>query len=312
MLWVILAALGATANAAYFIATKRLLATFDRDVLAAGGFFATGIFLLTFALLRGIPPPGDELLMAVAATTLLNIVATTLVFRALSTTDISLAVPMISFTPVFLIATSFLLLGETPSPLGIAGICIIVAGSYVLNLSSAHTRWSDPIRAILKNRGTASMLLVAFIYAIALNFDKMVVLNSDPVFGSSLVCLALGVSFFLIGQVKAWHRRAIHDGTGRRIPPDAGTAERDRSSLEPYHAGVLVFVIIGLLVTVEAVSVNYAFTMQITPYVIAIKRMSIILTVFYGTLIAREGDVARRLAGALLMVAGAVLIILSG
>lgn len=81
--------------------------------------------------------------------------------------------------------------------------------------------------------------------------------------------------------------------------------------MAPYLAGATAFLIIGALLTVESVAINYAFTLQIVPYVIAIKRMSIIITVVYGTMIAAEGETCRRLAGAGLMVAGAVMIILS-
>ncbi len=312
MLWILFSALGAAANAGYFIATKKLLATIDKNVLAAGSFFVTGIFLFILALIRGIPPLGNELVMAIAATSVLNIIATTLVYRALSTTDISLAVPMISFTPIFLIATSFLLLGEIPTPLGIAGICVIVTGSYILNLSQAHTSFADPFRAILRNRGSVSMLAVAFLYSIALNFDKMVVLNSDPVFGSALVCLVLGISFFLIRQVSVFHHNIGRADPACPVPQRIIAQAKRQTTIDPYIASALAFAGIGIMLTIESVTINYAFTLQIVPYVIAIKRMSIILIVFYGTLIAHEGEVLRRLAGAGFMVAGAILIILSG
>jgi len=45
------------------------------------------------------------------------------------------------------------------------------------------------------------------------------------------------------------------------------------------------------------------------PYVIAIKRMSLILIVLYGTIVFREKELVRRLSGAGLMVLGAVLIL---
>jgi uncharacterized membrane protein len=44
--------------------------------------------------------------------------------------------------------------------------------------------------------------------------------------------------------------------------------------------------------------------------VIAIKRMSIIIVVLYGAFVFGEKDMVRRLFGALLMVAGAVMIVL--
>lgn len=312
MLWIFLAAAGATVNAAYYIVTKRLLYTIDRNVLAAGGFFVTGVFLFILALIRGIPPLGNELFIAIAATSVLNIIATTLVFRALAITDISLAIPMLSFTPIFLILTSFVLLHEIPTLLGVTGICVIVTGSYVLNLSSPHTSFFDPFRAILKDRGSASMLIVAFLYAIALNFDKKVVLNSDPVFGSALVYLVIGISFFVIGQVSVQHDRTVQNRTSLPANQLPATPVQQPWLMEPYFAGVLAFATIGILLAIESVTINYAFMMQIVPYVIAIKRMSIILTVLYGTIVAREGEALLRLTGAGLMVAGAVLIILAG
>jgi len=311
MLWFPLASLGAACDGAYYIVIKRMLATMDRYVLAAGGYLTTGLLLFFLALVRGIPPVGIDLFPAIAATTALNIVATMLVFQALSTTDISLAVPMISFTPIFLIATSFLLLGEVPTPLGIAGICVIVAGSYFLNLSMSHKKLLDPLTAILKNRGTASMLIVAFLYSVSLNFDKMVVLNSDPVFGSAFVCLLLGVSFFLIGQASVLHERREKRGAGYTNKLEPSPEVSPSGIMAPYLTGGTAFLVIGALLTIESVAINSAFTLQIVPYVIAIKRMSIIITVVYGTMIAAEGEVYRRLAGAGLMVAGATIIILS-
>jgi drug/metabolite transporter (DMT)-like permease len=298
MLWFVLAALAAVFDAAYYISTKKFLERIDPNVLASGGFFFTGIFLLAISLVRGIPPAGEHLLLAIAGTSILNVIATTLVFRALASTDISLAVPMISFTPIFLIGTSFLFLRELPTPLGVAGIITIVTGSYVLNLSSSHRRFLDPLRSILWNRGTAYMLVVAFIYAISLNFDKMVVINSDPVFGSSLVFLVLGICFFIISKV--FELKNAHFIRHAAV---------DRP---PSRTELAVFVFIGLIITFEAVMINTAFTMQIVPYVIAIKRMSIIITVLYGAFVFREVEVVRRIGGAMLMVAGAVLIVLSG
>lgn len=181
MLWIFLSLVGATANACYYIATKKLLETLDARVLAAGSFLTCGTVLLALSFTGGIPVAGDQLFMAVMATTVLNVIGTTLVFRALSSTDISLSVPMIAFTPVFLIATSFLLLHEIPAFTGMCGICITVAGAYVLYLNGSVTNYCEPFRSILENPGSRAMLLVALIYAFTLGFDKITVLNSDPV-----------------------------------------------------------------------------------------------------------------------------------
>lgn len=304
MLWIIPSALGAVTNAVYYISIKKFLQRVEPHILASGSFFFAGIFLFITATINGIPPFGDHLFIAIAGTSILNIIAIVLTFRALASTDISLSVPMISFTPIFLIGTSFIFLHELPSVIGIAGICIFVLGSYVLNISSEHRRFFEPLMSIFQNRGSMYMLIVAFLYSVALNFDKMVVMNSDPVFGSSLVCLVLGSSFFIISLYSSsGNRLGIHRGSKvtRQV--------RVRALLNSCRTEVTTFIFIGLLLTIESIAINSAFTLQIVPYVIAIKRMSIIITVLYGAFVFREDEVMHRLSGAALMVAGAILII---
>lgn len=308
MLWFVLSIIGATADAGYYISVKNFLQTTDPHILAAGGYSCTGIILLLISWIHGFPAIGDDFAGALIASSALGIFAILLSFAALKHTDISLAVPMISFTPFFLILTAFLLLHELPSPLGIAGIVTIVAGSYVLNLSSSHKKLADPFRAIVTNRGVVFMLIVSLIYAVAINFDRIIVANSDPVFGSSIACLVLGLSFVVISvATRLRDRKSSKSLSEQGGPQKRGVAPETAPVL--HYAGP--FALLGVLLSVAAVSINSAYTLQIVPYVIAIKRMSIIITVLYGAFVFREDEVVRRVAGAALMVAGAVLIVVS-
>jgi len=308
MLWVLLALTGAVTNAGYYVTTKKMLQSINPHVLAAGSFLTTALFLLLVSSHSGIPVIGDRFLFAVSITASLNIIATLLTYRALATTDISLAVPMISFTPVFLIGTSFLLLHELPTIGGAIGILIIVSGSYVLNLSPGQKSIADPIRSIARHPGVLYMLVVAFLYSITVNFDKMVVQESDTVFGSAILFVVLGSAFVIIALFSC-----LDACTLRWIKKDLPKT----TELKPVFPGFRyrwvagAFIFIGLLITLEAMVINYAYTLQIVPYVIAFKRMSIVLTVLIGAIVFRESDLGRRLAGAVLMVLGAVLILVT-
>ncbi|MDD5143660.1 DMT family transporter [Methanoregula sp.] len=304
MFWALFSGIGACANAAYFIANKKFLQTVEPDILAASGFLFTSLFLLTIVTVRGIPTLGADFFLAVFVTSAINVVATTLTLRALKSTDISLAVPMLSFTPLFLVVTAALILHEVPSFIGIAGIITIVAGSYVLNTSAEHTNLLDPFRAMISHPGILSMFVVSFLYAIAIGFDKMVVLNSDVVFGSGVVFLVLGSAFLLIHLLK---RLSTTVGTGTlSISSASGTGFINI----PLRDLLVPGIVIGVIITIEAITINTAYLDQIAPYVIAIKRMSILITVLYGTLVFREKDLFRRISGAVLMVGGAILILL--
>jgi len=286
MVWSLFAVSGAVLTAVYYILIKRYLRDVDLHVLAGGVFLATAAILAVFSLIRGIPEIGPGFWPAAAVTSFLNVIASLLYFKALRMTDISLTVPMLSFTPVFLIGTSFLILGESPGSAGLAGIFLIGGGSYVLN-TSPRAGLLDPFRSVFRNRGVLYMLGVAFLFSISANFDKQVVLHSDPFYGSAVVFGVLGV-FFLIEA-------------GRRTPDLAAVFRMHWSR----------FLLAGGAQALAAVAVNIAFTLQIVPYVISLKRLSIFFAVLFGGIFLREPEIVRRGIGAAIMLAGMILIVLS-
>ena len=306
MLWIFLALLGAVTNATYFIIVKRYITSLDPKLLTGIGFAFGGCLLFLLSALRGFPIIGPDFFAAVAITSFLNILGLSLIFKALSSSDLSLSVPMLSFTPAILIGTSYIILHEVPSMFGFAGICIIVSGSYVLNIAEEHEHYLDPIKAMMRNRGSWYMLIVAFLFAVSINFDKIALLNSDPFFGMALSVTTIGIVLLLIC---AYSRYA---GRKRAQVHSSGTA--DEAPLHIRTISVrkffLLTLLIGVFIAVEASSINVALTLQIVPYVIAIKRLSIIFMVLYGTLVFSEGDIKKRVMGASLMVAGAIIILL--
>jgi drug/metabolite transporter (DMT)-like permease len=287
MIWFLFAVLGAFFDATYFMLVKKMLKEVDQYVLGVGTFFFAFVILLTISWFNGFPALGDAFFYSVFSTTLLNVIAVVLSYRALKITDLSLTVPMISFTPAFLILTSFIMLGEFPSPQGIFGIMLIVAGSYVLNSTTDQQKLLDPLRAIFRSRGSLYMLIVAFLFSISSNYDKLVVLNSDIFFGTSIVCLLISVTFLVISLCKR--------------PDNIKIA---------YVNNLPAFILIGMVITLIAVSVNIALSMQIVPYVISVKRFNALFSVVFGIVIFKETNVRRKGFGAAIMALGAIIIFL--
>ncbi len=306
MLWVFLALIGAVSNAAYFILIKNYITTRDPGVLTALGFLFSALLLIAISGTRGFPALGPAWYSAVIISGILNIIGLSLVFRAMESSDLSLSMPMLSFTPVFLIGTSYLLLHEVPSMAGIAGICIIVSGSYVLNIAAEHEHILDPVLSMIRNRGSWYMLIVAFLFAASVNYDKIAMLNSDPFLGMAFTLLIISIAFGIFTLVSG-------TATGRSIRPGRDGAAFPASlpgagfSFRPY---IIPAFLTGILVSAECVSINYAYTLQIAPYVIAIKRLSIIFMVLYGTVICAEDEIRVRILGSVMMVGGAVIILL--
>jgi drug/metabolite transporter (DMT)-like permease len=307
MLWILLALLGAVTNAGYFIIIKRSVTTLNPKILTGVGFTFGGLLLFAVSAIREFPVIGQDFYSAVAVTAILNIISLSLIFKALSSSDLSLSIPMLSFTPVILIGTSYLLLNEVPSLSGVAGICIIVIGSYVLNISAEDEHFLDPVKSMLRNRGSWYMLIVAFLFAVSINFDKIAMLNSDPFFGMALTVLAIGVAFVLLAAYSLISGRNM---SLQKRADNAYPAPVSGSPAFPYRKYLALAILIGAFVAIEAASINVAYTLQIVPYVIAIKRLSIIFVVLYGTLVFSEHEIGKRLMGAALMVAGAIIIVL--
>jgi len=192
-----------------------------------------------------------------------------------------------------LIGTSFIVLGELPSVIGIMGILIIVGGSYVLNISSEHENLLDPVRSMFRNRASWYMLIVALLFALSINYDKVGMENSNPVFGMSFTLLFIGIPLAGIG--------AISKSRAKNLP------HLVFDNLRPYCTPAIL---IAVFAAIEAVSINFAYTLQIVPYIIAIKRLAILIMVLYGIIVFKEREFRMRIAGATMMVCGAVLIIL--
>ena len=284
MLWAVLALMGAVLDAGYYTLAKKSLASVENEVLAAGAFLTASVLLLLISLARGIPEVTTSLIPPVLITGTINIIAAYLVFFTLRRTDLSLAVPIITFTLVFLAGTSYLVLGEVPTTAGMAGIIFIVLGAFIIQVSPNR---SGPSLDRARWKGIVTMLGVAFLYSLSLPFDKAVVLASDALFGSALVCLFIGGAFGVV---------ALARGSWKRVLP--GTA-------------ISAALALGLVLVGETIPINLAYTLQIVPYVIAVKRLSILFSVLIGGFVFREEGIRYRVPGALIMLGGVTLIVLT-
>ncbi len=193
--------------------------------------------------------------------------------------EMSVVLPLMSFTPLFMIITSPWILQEWVSLKGTIGIVAIVVGAYVLNGHRFKKGWIEPLKGLLYNKGAKLMLGVAFLTSITSNLDKIGVRASSPVFWSMITNTAVAL-LFLVGLLykKEW----------KALP---------RKSLPPlfwsgvFNALTLIFQMYTLLWTLAA-------------YTIALKRTSALWAVFYGTIFLKEPYAFYRWIGTMLMVIG--------
>lgn len=248
-----------------------------------------GLPLFAAALLViDIPPIGPGFLPSLAWVLPLLMVAIILYYRAIHMSPLSLTLPFLSFTPVFVLLTGGLILDEQLSPRGVAGMLLVVAGGYVLNLDSARYGLLGPIKAVWREPGSAIMLVVAVLFGLTSVGGKVIILESSPMFAALALFSLYGLVLTLILTL-----------TGK-------------ASLKNLTRRPLLGFVAGLIVFAEAACHNMAMTLTAAAYMITIKRTAGLFSVLYGWLLFKETGIRYRLLGTAIMTAGAAIIALWG
>ncbi|BCR03227.1 hypothetical protein DESUT3_02960 [Desulfuromonas versatilis] len=287
MTWIALSLFTAFFESAKDVFGKRGLRNSDEFVVAwAWRFFALP-FLLPLLLVIEIPSLDRPFWWALAVSGGLNAVTSVLYLRAIRLSDLSLTVPMVTFTPMLLLLTSPLILGERPGPLGVLGVLLIVLGAYLLNVKQRGLGLLAPFRALLAEPGPRLMLLVAATWSVTANVDKIGLQHSSPLFWA--IAVNLTITLLL-------------------LPLAAPRLRRDRARVRANLGNLLAIGACGGLTLICQMT---AISLTLVPYVIAIKRTSTLMSVGWGWLLFGEKGIANRLAGVAVMVLGVVLISLS-
>ena len=196
MEWFFLALFAALSDSLRDLFSKKGLQSAPFHIAAlAASVFSLPILLSFFFVTSEIPHIGSQYWEALLWGGGLNVLAFVQFMRALEDSDLSLAIPFITFTPIFLLFTSPWLVGEFPGFVGLLGILLIVVGSYFLAIQGSDINLTDPFVAIVKEPGPRRMLSVAAIYSLTSNFDKIGVQSSSPLFWSLSINMVYGCGF---------------------------------------------------------------------------------------------------------------------
>jgi uncharacterized membrane protein len=283
MTWVIFALTTAFALSTADALSKRALRDTDDLVIVWVREGYALPFLALALLFVPIPELDNVFWLTVAGLVPLEIISLVLYIKAIKLSPLSLTVPFLAMSPVFIIFIAFAFLGEVPDRGGVIGILLITAGAYTLNASASKLGILGPVRAILKEPGSILMLVVAVIYSVTSTLGKVAVQHSSPVFFGFFYPLTLTIvlTVFLGAKGKLGH----------------------------VFSKPAVFIPIGLCTSAMIISHFIAISMTQVAYMIAVKRTSLVFSVIYGWLIFKEEKIKERLIGSGLMLAGVVVIL---
>lgn len=284
MLWAFLSILSGFAWATSDTFVKKYLAKEKAIIIVWSRFAFASLFLLIMLPFIKIPKLDMTFWVIVLMLVPFEIAALFLYVKSIQRSPLSLTLPFLAFTPLFLIPVSYIVLGELPTKIGILGILLIVLGSYILNFSSEG--FFGPFKALLKEKGSLMMLAVAFIYSITSAISKIALQHSNAFFFSLLYPTAIFIvlSLLILNSIK-------------------NNVKIIKNNIKGFAYSGFFY---GLMILFHFV----ALSLVIVPYMIALKRTSSIFGVGYGWLIFKEKGIKERALGTLLMVLGAVLIVL--
>lgn len=281
----------------FAVASALLLASSDaltKKAVQKGNIYITGCFRMFWGLVpiviyyfyTSAPMPSDirfyELLLIAMP---FEIVAYLLLIKALQVSAISVTMPFLSFTPVFLVLWSALFALESVEFLPFVGILLTVAGCYVIFLQSVSRGFLEPFKALLKDKGAIYMLIVSLVYSVTSFIAKDVVTISHPAIAGFAYMFVL---FVLTLPLALYHIKVA----GLNLP-----TELKRMFLPGVLDGLSL--ICGFL----------AMQMTLVSYFISVKRLSVLFAMLYGFVFFKETDIVSRLLGATLMLAGFVIIV---
>jgi drug/metabolite transporter (DMT)-like permease len=241
-------------------------------------------FLIPILFFIEIPELKPGFWGAILLCVAIDLITTSLYMKAIQIAPLSLTIPYLGLTPLFLLIVPVIVLGEQLSYLGIAGVILVSFGIYVLQLDRAKHGFFEPWLAIFRNRGSFYMLIVAILYAVTATYGKVAIIKSSPLF-MAIVYFSLLAGIFTI--VLLLFRR---------------------KELPMLFSHPIQKLGIGLAMALMAITHFTAIGMIQIAYMISLKRLSLLFAIIYGALLFKELQIKERLAGGMIIIAGAICI----
>jgi len=286
-IWLALGLGAALGDSGADVVTKRHFVSLPPYGMALARLLGAAPFLVLVGAWLTLPTLTYPFWYIVAVMLPLETAALLLYMRALKCCHLSLCIPFLAFTPVFLILTGWLVLGETLSPGGVAGTLLIALGSYLLGVGADG--WGSigllaPIKALAQERGARLMLMVAALYSCTAALYKAAIQHSGPAFfGVTYPLLFTG----LMVSGYPWNRAPV------------ATALKGRLGW---------WLILGFFFALSNLSLAGGMELAPAAYLVAVKRLSLLMSVLMGGIWLKERPFLPRLIGAALMCAGVGLI----
>jgi len=204
--------------------------------------------------------------------------------------DLSHVYPIMRSSPALVLLIAVLFLGEQVSLQGVAGILLVAAGVYIINMRRiSGADLMAPLKSIASDRATQFAFLTLISVAFYSIVDKMAVAVLHPILFAFLH-LFCGMCFYTPFVLLTKNAAMIR---------------------KEWHAGWIRIIMAGAIGISGYALILVAFTIERVSYIVGLRQISIVFAVWMGSHLLKEKHRGIRLAGALIIFSGGFLISLA-
>lgn len=267
-----------------FAAVIFAIALVTRIVMGAGVVFRDSGDLFGIA---GVHlPPAETYFVYLSIDVLLVSIANLLLFRALQVSPLSLCIPFMAFTPIFLIPTGFVILGELPPDVKLLGVLLVFIGSVLMHRRLFAVSWAAPVTALIKEPGCRYILAVALIFSLTNPIENKLVEITDVYTQACAFGIGLSVFFVVLTLAK-------------------------RDSFQGALQGNMIWLPLAGALDAISLLLQYASYHYLDVVIaVSIKRAGIVLAVLFGWLFFKESGIRDKGIASSVMLAGMLIIYL--
>lgn len=288
MNWFPIALLSALLSAAAAVTQKKVLFKLDVLEFAVVISVLNVVFTIPFFVAMDWSTLNAMNVTALAVKSALGAWSFLCVMYALKNMEISGALPLMALSPGFVAVFAFLLLGDVLLPLQIAGLVLLLIGTYLLEVRQGHGML-EPFKVMLRSRHHHYIFTALALFTITSLLDKLLLgkYKMPPV---SFMALQQVFYFVFIGIVYLVKQK-------RPFPAVS------------YNREIWLW-----LLAIALFTLGYRYTqivaVKIAPVaaVLAVKRISVFIAAVSGGKLFKESGLLKKGFAAAIIVAGAILI----
>jgi len=258
--------------------------------IVAATYFVLSLIAAPLLWMINVSELSNAFWLNVLLASLLDVGGWLFLVMSLSKTDLSVFGPLNAYKVVCSLLLAIVFLNEIPSAQGLAGVAVIMVGSFFLTPSSKQVNTGRMLN-LLKDQGVQARFLSIALFSIGTIF-----LKNSVVYGGALETVVL---WSLMGFPLVLMSNLIFSGNGIRY------------NLQASGKHIHTIFMIGIMVFVMQYFTLLLLSGMLVAYALALFQLGMVIQVFVGYKVFNEQHIKRKLLACLVMISGSILVLIA-